>query len=377
MAAVVMAQGKNSGEIRDNKKELDQINRQIIDARNKVDSLRQREKNIRRTIGTFDDRVNRNKKLVNRLNRDLKSTQNAYVKQQSLLDSTRSRLDYLKQGYAQLLVDYYHRRHDPPGYFPDDFEKRFKRHRINYYLAQVKISAKKTLTQTAGDREIFNRQVDSLEKTGSDLKRKKSDKKSKINLDLALKKKEESQLGTVRRQSNVHKDRLVTLSETARQMEEIIAELEEAQKRRKRDTRRTGIVSFGSFSNLKGNLIPPIRGKIVSSFGWKTNSVTNLKSFDPGIEIKPAKGQTSVAAAAAGRVVYVGTLRGYDNFVIVEHEEGYFTTYAGLAEVTVEPEEIVNGGELLGRCTRGNMQFEIRQGRKHLDPVIWMDIDEL
>lgn len=376
LASSVASQGNQSGEIWDNKKELDQINRRITDTQIKVDSLRNEEKEIRRTIGNFDDRVNRNQKLVDRLSRDLKSTHKSLTNQQSLLDSTIDRLDDLQVGYAKLLVDYYRRRHAPPGYLPDDFAKRFDRLRINYYLSQIKRSTTTILARTAGDRAVFDRQVDSLEKSGTDLRRKKNEKNSKINLDLALKRKEESQLGSVRRQSNVAQDRLVTLSETARQMEEIIAELEQAQKRRQRNPNRAKIISFGSFSALKGALTPPIKGKIISSFGWKTNSTTNLQSFDPGIEIKPSKNHTSVLAASSGRVVYVGTLRGYDNFVIIEHDEGYFTTYAGLSEVIVEPEDIVDTGEQLGRCTRGNMQFEVRQGREHLDPVIWLDLDE-
>ncbi len=376
MVPLSVAQGNSSGEIRDNKKELDQIKEQITKTQKKVNSLKSEEKDIRRAISNFDDRVNRNKKLVDRLNRDLQSAHKSLTRQQSRLDSTQTRMDRLQKGYARLLVDYYRRRHDPPGYLADDFADRFDRLRINYYLSQINSSTQKTLAQTAGDQALFNRQLDSLEKNDDDLKRRRSEKKSKINLDLALKQKEETQLGAVRRQSNVVQDRLVTLSETARQMEQIIAELEQAQKRRRRNPNRDAARSFGSFLAQKGRLNPPIKGKIISSFGWKTSPTTNLKSFDPGIEIKPSKGRTSVTAATSGRVVYVGTLRGYDNFVIVEHDEGYFSTYAGLSEVIVESEDIVNAGETLGQCTRGNMQFEIRQGREHLDPVIWLDLDE-
>jgi murein DD-endopeptidase MepM/ murein hydrolase activator NlpD len=120
---------------------------------------------------------------------------------------------------------------------------------------------------------------------------------------------------------------------------------------------------------------PPIRGKIVSSFGWKKDKITNLKSFAPGIDIKPSKNQTHVTACAPGRVVYIGSLRGYDDFVIVEHDDGYYTTYAGLSGVMVEIDESVNTGRKIGSLGSSNVHFEIRQGREHLDPVIWLDID--
>jgi murein DD-endopeptidase MepM/ murein hydrolase activator NlpD len=122
-------------------------------------------------------------------------------------------------------------------------------------------------------------------------------------------------------------------------------------------------------------LVPPIRGEIVSSFGWKTDKLTNLKSFSPGIDIKPSPKAQQVVACAPGRVAYVGSLRGYDNFVILEHDDGYYSTYANLSSTLVELDDRVATGQKLGLKGSGPVHFELRQAREHLDPVIWLDID--
>jgi septal ring factor EnvC (AmiA/AmiB activator) len=162
----------------------------------------------------------------------------------------------------------------------------------------------------------------------------------------------------------------------ARQMEDIIARLEQEQRRRQTSEEPQVRLSATSFEQLQGRLKPPIRGKIVDTFGWKQDKITNLKSFSPGIVITPRQGQKEVLAAAPGRVVYVGRLRGYENFVILEHDDGFFTTYAGLSSVYVDLGELINTGKTLGAPGRGDTRFEIRRGREHLDPVIWLNIDE-
>jgi murein DD-endopeptidase MepM/ murein hydrolase activator NlpD len=221
---------------------------------------------------------------------------------------------------------------------------------------------------------LLAQQVDSLEQTGTDLDKQRREKTARIDLDLTLKHEEEANLGTIRRQTNILQDRFVSLSATARQMEDIIAELERAHEKRRRESGPEPRYQKGSFALSKGSLQPPIKGKIVSSFGWKIDKITNLTSFSPGINIKSSPGHNDIIACAPGRVVYVGILRGYENFVILEHDDGYYTTYAGLGNITVDMDDLVDTGDVLGKRGKGHIRFEIRKGREHLDPVIWLDM---
>jgi len=365
----------DSGKLRENQKELEKIHKQLDETKQKVDSLKQLESNLRKTIGNYGDRVNRNRKLVGKLENQLAGVRKELSSSKSQLEENQTMLDLKRDSYRNLIVEYYRERQSQKNFNALEFETQFDRARQFHYLAAVSGHSSRELTLAEDAVRDLTRQSDSLEQKGGDLSRLRREKESKIKLDLTLKEQEESSLGTVRRQTTLLQDRLVSLSEYARQMEDIIAELEEAQQR-KRDTGGPQVrFRTGSFTQNKGNLTPPIKGKIVSTFGWKTNSATKLKSFSPGIDIKPSTGYKNVVACGPGRVVYVGVLRGYDNFVILEHDDGYYTTYAGLSKVSVEMDDVVDSGKPLGVCTSGTMHFEIRQGREHLDPVIWLSLD--
>ena len=105
------------------------------------------------------------------------------------------------------------------------------------------------------------------------------------------------------------------------------------------------------------------------------DKTTKLKSFSPGISIQGRAGQP-VYSIAAGSVAYVGDLRGYGNFVIIDHDGIYFTTYAGIVRAEVVSGELLAGGTKLGEAgPDGLIKFELRKGREPLDPIKWISID--
>ncbi len=69
----------------------------------------------------------------------------------------------------------------------------------------------------------------------------------------------------------------------------------------------------------------------------------------------------------------MGELRGYGSFVIIDHGEQYYSTYAGLGEVRAVKGRLVQTGTVLGLADDdGIVRFELRQIRKPLDPVDWI-----
>lgn len=366
--------GDDSRKLKDKKQELDRIKAQLSETRDKVDSLHQLETNLQKTISQYGERVDRNRKLVSKLERQLADVRGALSDNSENLQKTEERLARKRAGYHSLLIDFYRRKRMEVDFDLWDFGQVMSKSRMICYLESISGRSTREIAQVDDSVRLLTQFADSLEQTGTDLSRLRKEKKAKIDLDLTLKQKEETSLGNVRRQADLLQDRLASLSEAAREMENIIATLEQAQERR----RQEGITAryrAGSFAQLKGSLLPPIPGQIVSSFGWKKDKVTKLSSFSPGIDIKPSAGRKEVKASAPGRVVYVGRLRGYENFVIIEHDDSFYTTYAGLSGVSVEMDELVDAGDIVGTRGENDVHFEIRKGREHLDPVIWLDIN--
>lgn len=126
----------------------------------------------------------------------------------------------------------------------------------------------------------------------------------------------------------------------------------------------------------RGDLVWPIQGKIVKSFGTKKDK-RGIKLTNPGIDIKTAI-SSKVKAAATGKAIYVNWLRGYGQFVILDHGRGYYTLYANLSDIYIEAGDGVKAGEAIaevgdwGSFEGSQLHFELRYKKDPLDPVKWL-----
>lgn len=133
----------------------------------------------------------------------------------------------------------------------------------------------------------------------------------------------------------------------------------------------------GGLERMKGKLSWPIKGRVLKAFGEQKDRASLTTTENPGIEIM-AEDDGEVMAVADGKVVYSSRLRGYGNFVLLEHGGGYFTLYARLSEVSVSPGEEVRRLQKIGLVgddlapSRRRLHFEIRRGKESVDPLEWL-----
>lgn len=113
----------------------------------------------------------------------------------------------------------------------------------------------------------------------------------------------------------------------------------------------------------------PVQGKVVSGFGAKGGGL-----YNDGINIS-AKGGAFVRAAENGIVAYSGNeLRGYGNLLLVRHSGGWVSAYAHNGEMLVRRGQVVKRGQPIARVGRSGavarpqLHFELRRGRKAVDP---------
>lgn len=118
----------------------------------------------------------------------------------------------------------------------------------------------------------------------------------------------------------------------------------------------------------------PISGTIISRFGPKKGGIHN-----DGINMVARKG-TAVRAAEAGVVAYASNdLPGYGNLILVKHSGNWVTAYAHTDSMTVKPGQVVKKGQMLARVgqtggvVRPQLHFEIRRGRKALNPLLYLE----
>jgi murein DD-endopeptidase MepM/ murein hydrolase activator NlpD len=118
----------------------------------------------------------------------------------------------------------------------------------------------------------------------------------------------------------------------------------------------------------------PVRGKVITSYGAKTNGKVN-----DGINLAVPEG-TPVKAAEDGVVAYSGNeLKGYGNLVLVRHANGYVTAYAHASELLVKRGDTIKRGQIIAKSGQSGevgspqLHFEIRKGSSPVDPLQFLN----
>lgn len=113
----------------------------------------------------------------------------------------------------------------------------------------------------------------------------------------------------------------------------------------------------------------PVSGKVIGTYGSTIGG--------KGINIA-TKLAEPVHASAAGQVVYAGSnLRGYGQLIIIKHNTEFLSAYAHNSKLLVKEGDIVKAGQVIAETgdtesDRVMLHFEIRQGGKPVDPLLYL-----
>ncbi len=127
-------------------------------------------------------------------------------------------------------------------------------------------------------------------------------------------------------------------------------------------------------------LKPPMLYFYISSdYGWRKHPVLKKRRFHHGIDLA-GTWQETVHAPAPGTVIFAGRKGSFGKVVQVRHAYGVTTTYAHLAKITIRKGADVVAGTVVGKMGRtgrvdgAHLHYEIRIGKKSLDPQLFFDI---
>lgn len=118
----------------------------------------------------------------------------------------------------------------------------------------------------------------------------------------------------------------------------------------------------------------PVRGRVITTYGAKTNGKQN-----DGINVAVPEG-TPIKAAEDGVVAYSGNeLKGYGNLILVRHSNGYVTAYAHASELMVKRGDTIKRGQIIAKSGQSGevgspqLHFEIRKGSSPVDPLQFLN----
>ena len=133
------------------------------------------------------------------------------------------------------------------------------------------------------------------------------------------------------------------------------------------------IVGAEPFTQMRGRLSWPLRGKLLVGFGARE---ANDRTSN-GIVITANEG-TDVHAVSHGRVVFADWMRGFGLLLILDHGEGYMSLYGYNEALLKDVGDWVNSGEVVANsgATGGQkapgVYFELRAQGKPVDPRGWL-----
>jgi murein DD-endopeptidase MepM/ murein hydrolase activator NlpD len=126
----------------------------------------------------------------------------------------------------------------------------------------------------------------------------------------------------------------------------------------------------------------PVAGPISSRFGARIDPLNNKKSFHEGIDFRGRRGD-KIYATGDGIVTKAFRNGSYGNFVMIDHKNGYQTSFAHMDKFLVKKGERVKRGQLIGkvgntgRSTGPHLHYELLHNGTPVNPLKYMQIAKL
>jgi len=245
---------------------------------------------------------------------------------------------------------------------------------VNRYDKELMASIDSTRKTTEKHRAI-------LDSEQNELLVLKADKEEETIQMMKEKDKQKDMLSEIKNEKKAYLSTIKELERAQRELNLLVKKLEEKRMKTKSVSKiiveKEKIQKTG-FEKEKGRLQWPVIGKVIREYGKIIHPLYKTVTMSNGIDIQVAKGKI-VSSVASGLVEYVGWMRGYGKFVIINHMGGYLTIYAHLDEIYVVENEQIKAGAAIGitgetgSLTGPMLHFQIRRSSETLNPREWLE----
>ena len=354
---------------------LDSIKSELIKGREKLKLLQLEEGSYVSQLEQLEKNIGISKTYMKRLDVKIDSTSHTIVDLETSLSLENKKLkDRQEDMKSRLRYIYKTGQLTLPQVLLSSRDVSDMLHRVRYFEV-LNHYDRKLLGQIDSSRSRIQARKTSLEKERRQLSLLKQEKEKEYGELVEEQGSRQKLLESVRSQKAVYENMIKELEASQKELKNIVAMLE-SKRKKVRSAKEQGMLT--SFEKRKGSLPWPVEGPVVTEFGRVVHSVYKTVVMNTGIDISAGKGE-KVGCIASGKVAYVGWMRGFGKFAIVDHG-GYYTTYAHMDEVVVEKDDEVKSGSVLGvvggesgLLGETKLHFEIRKSTEALDPVEWLE----
>jgi septal ring factor EnvC (AmiA/AmiB activator) len=384
LVLVAVGMRSNQDEIKRRQQELQNIRDQIQEFETRIKEQQAQEQETLDLLDTYDRKGTLLRQLIGKLHAAEKDLQNSIEKTKIESGKLEQQLQFLRAHYANYVSSVYKYGRDY------DIELLLSSKSINQfyvrteYLKRFSLQRKKDVDKILSKKTEIEESQARLQRQLAEQRRLISDKGAEEDRLAGLMDERKEILSHIRKDKSNAQKEMERQRRAAKDLENIIANLIEAERIRKEreaeEARKSNlpqpVAPVGTFEMKKGKLPWPVgQGTVVAKFGNQVHPTLKTVTQNTGIDISVKSG-SPVTAVAEGEVSTIWWLPSYGNLVIVNHYNGYRTVYAHLSEIDVTEGQKLKEGDNIGTSGESldgpRLHFELWKEREKQNPELWL-----
>lgn len=370
----------------------------------------------------FDEQLQEQDKTINALKNEIAKTRQEIKEQQNIERSTAKRISSLEKEMSltsQLInkltrVERYTRSQISKleQYIPenermlDTYLNRYEKRAVEIYKKGSPTSLVKLLSSSSWRQAVYRvrymKIISDIEKTMQDsiqlllvdIFNQKSDLNIALRKNISTKNDKAKQQALLNKNKKIIQNELKNIKKNKKELEKYLTEKQEGLKqleavrqkllydknrglREKRIREQQEYLNTKQFTELKGQLLWPMDGKIVTKFGSQWNAKLKTTTDSPGIDIEGTP-RAPVRAVLNGIVTTITFIRGYGTTIIIDHGGGFYTVYTHVTDLQIHEDGEVKSRDIIAytgdadAVNGSKLHFEIWGNQQKLDPEEWL-----
>jgi len=357
-----------TADVESSRQQLERLKKEFEETRRRISQMETKMKTTEEEIAKIESKEKEILRFIDKLNRDIASIQNEIARLEIQINQKEEELlkraDRIK--FSLNLLYQTPQENQILKFLPSEEEEKEALYLVDYAIQSEKRERDRALqiyNELKAYKDLRNENLEFVMAMKSEVVEQQRELE-------ALKRQKEQLLASLKTKKTTEEQRLAELEKAIKEMQALITRLEKEQEKKRMEEHIVAKSPTGKYPW-------PVKGRVVMDYGTIVNPKYGTKIFNPGIDIEAAPG-SSVLAIDDGVVIFVGTVTGYGNTVIIDHG-GFFSVYSYLHKVNVTSGAKVKRGQIIGTVGTSDhyfgsrLHFEIRDHGRAVNPLLYLD----
>lgn len=353
---------EDKAKIQEKQIELEQIQGQMGEKKEKVDKARQKARTAYQELSVVESALAQAEGELSEIQGNLGKVENQISENEEFLYQAELRLDDRSKAYNKRVRNIY--MHGQLNYLDvllgakdfSDFTTRFE------LLMRIVKNDIGLISEIKKEKAEVNSQQEKLKVSQNEMQKLRDEAAAKREVIASRRQQRSAVFQQAAAERNQEEREYNDLMATSQKITDMIRRIESGGKA---IGKGTGVMQW------------PVRGPITSPFGWRTHPIFGTQKYHSGIDIASDYG-VPVGAADEGTVISSGWLGGYGYTVIIDHGSGTTTLYAHNSELHASVGDMVYKGQTIaligstGYSTGPHCHFEVRRHGETVNPLNYL-----